>query len=161
MRTSHLGLVAFCFLGGLALGCENKAEIQQKALQEPTAALGASSSIKDLMRARGLSDADVESALETYVPSGKHDECTIFASGGQSGQVLVIGVPSMRLLNVIGVFTPRAVAGLRYGYGGNSDAVIAHGAQSGHSISWGDCRPSRRLVIPRPGAVDLRARWSA
>lgn len=107
------------------------------AAQQPTAAaLGASSSIKDLMTARGLNEADVEAALKTYVPSGKHDDYTIFASGGQSGQVLVIGVPSMRLLKVIGVFTPEPWQG--YGYGGDSNKLIASGAQSGHAITWAD-----------------------
>ena len=49
--------------------------------------------------------ATVEAALKTYVPTGKLDEYYIFASGGQSGNVDVIGVPSMRMLKVIGVFT--------------------------------------------------------
>src|SRR5581483_237669 len=71
-----------------------------------------------------------------YVPTGKRDDYIIFASGGQSGQVLVIGVPSMRLLKLIGVFTPEPWQG--YGYGGESDAVLAGGAQSGHKITWAD-----------------------
>ena len=127
-------MVALCLTSALGAACENKAE---QAITQPTAAaLGASSSIKDLMTARGLSEADVEAALKTYVPTGKHDEYTIFASGGQSGQVLVIGVPSMRLLKVIGVFTPEPWQG--YGYGGESNKVIAGGAQSGHAITWAD-----------------------
>jgi len=126
--------VALCLTTAFGAACENKAE---QAIQQPIAAgLGASSSIQDLMIQRGLSEADVESALRTYVPSGKHDEYTIFASGGQSGQVLVIGVPSMRLLKVIGVFTPEPWQG--YGYGGESNKVIAGGAQSGHAITWAD-----------------------
>ena len=56
---------------------------------------------------RGLSPADVEAALKTYVPTGKYDDYLMFASGGHSGQVLVIGVPSMRLLKVIAAFTPE------------------------------------------------------
>ena len=127
-------LAAVCLSAAFSSACVNKAE---QAIQQPVAAsLGASSSIHDLMTARGLSEADVESALKTYVPSGKHDEYTIFASGGQSGQVLVIGVPSMRLLKLIGVFTPEPWQG--YGYGGESNKVIAGGAQSGHAITWAD-----------------------
>ena len=45
---------------------------------------------------------------KTYVPVWKMDEYYLFASGGQSGNVDVIGVPSMRLLKVIGVFTPES-----------------------------------------------------
>ncbi|MGZ3419209.1 MAG: Sec-dependent nitrous-oxide reductase [Polyangiales bacterium] len=102
----------------------------------PSVNLGASKSVKELMAARGLSEADVEAALRTYVPTGKADDYMIFASGGQSGQVLAIGVPSMRLLKVIGVFTPEPWQG--YGYGGNSDAVLAAGNQGTHKLTWAD-----------------------
>jgi len=102
----------------------------------PSQNIGASKSVKELMAARGLSEADVEAALRTYMPTGKLDEYMIFASGGQSGQVLAIGAPSMRLLKVIGVFTPEPWQG--YGYGGGSDAVLAGGNQGNHKITWAD-----------------------
>ena len=134
MHTSRIH-VAFALALPLvcSAGCVNKAE---QALNQQAGALGASSSLKDLMAARGLSEADVEAAVKTFVPSGKHDDYTIFASGGQSGQVLVIGVPSMRLLKVIGVFTPEPWQG--YGYGGDSNRILAEGAQDGRAITWAD-----------------------
>lgn len=61
----------------------------------------------EIARARGLSPADIVAAVKTYQPTGTYDEYILFASGGHSGQVLVIGIPSMRLLKVIGVFTPE------------------------------------------------------
>jgi nitrous-oxide reductase len=88
------------------------------------------------MQSRGLSEADVQAALKTYLPSGKHDDFVIFASGGHSGQVLAIGVPSMRLLKSIAVFTPEPWQG--YGYGGVSNSVLAGGKQDGRSLTWGD-----------------------
>jgi nitrous-oxide reductase len=119
---------------GAALSCGNRGE---RAFQEQAGGvLKASSGIRDLMKARNLNEADVEAALKTYVPSGKRDDYLIFASGGQSGQVLVIGVPSMRLLKVIAVFAPEPWQG--YGYGGESDRVLAGGAQSGRAITWAD-----------------------
>ena len=54
-----------------------------------------------------LTPDDVYAAVKTFMPTGQHDEYVIFASGGHSGQMLVIGVPSMRLLKVVGVFTPE------------------------------------------------------
>jgi len=57
-----------------------------------------SPSAGEIAQNRGLSPSDVEAALKTYVPTGKYDDYLMFASGGHSGQVLVIGVPSMRLL---------------------------------------------------------------
>lgn len=103
----------------------------------PSVSLGASASLKDLMSARKLSESDVESALKTYVPSGKKDDYMVLASGGQSGQILVMGVPSMRLLKVIGVFTPESWQG--YGFGGaGGDNLLASGSQGGHKINWAD-----------------------
>lgn len=66
-------------------------------------------------RARELSPEDIYAALATYMPSGRPDEYVMFASGGHSGQVFAIGLPSMRLLKIIAVFTPEPWQG--YGYG--------------------------------------------
>ncbi|MFT3712050.1 MAG: Sec-dependent nitrous-oxide reductase [Archangium sp.] len=97
----------------------------------------ASAGLKDIMAQRKLSEADVEAALLTYKPSGQKDDYVIFASGGQSGQVLTIGVPSMRLLKVLGVFTPEPWQG--YGYGGLSDQVLEGGQQyKGGKLAWAD-----------------------
>ena len=65
---------------------------------------GLSADAAAIAQARNLSPADVTAALKTYMPTGVHDDYMIFASGGHSGQVEVIGVPSMRLLKVIGVW---------------------------------------------------------
>jgi nitrous-oxide reductase len=86
---------------------------------------------------RGLTPNDVYAALKTYMPSGQTDPYIMFASGGQSGQMLVIGVPSMRILKMIAVFTPESWQG--YGYGGSGDAVLAGGFMpDGTEIKWGD-----------------------
>lgn len=113
-------------------GCSNK------GTQPPAGAAGqASAGLKGIMQERKLSEADVEAALLTYMPTGQKDDYIIFASGGQSGQVLVIGVPSMRLLKVLAVFTPEPWQG--YGYGGLGDAVLKAGQQyKGTTLSWAD-----------------------
>ena len=116
-----------------AAACGNQHEI---ASQATAGKLGASASVRDLMKARGLNEADVEAALKTYVPSGKMDEYYIFASGGQSGNIDVIGVPSMRMLKVIGVFTPESWQG--WGYGGESEKILEEGNQGSHKIRWAD-----------------------
>ncbi len=122
-------------LAALTFAC-GKPPVEGGASAAP-ASSGTSAQVKQLMTARGLSEADVQAALKTYLPSGKLDEYLIFASGGQSGQVLVIGVPSMRLLKLIGVFTPEPWQG--YGYGGLSDAVLAGGQQIGNKkLTWAD-----------------------
>lgn len=50
-------------------------------------------------------------ARQVYVPAGKLDKYYAFLSGGQSGSVLVYGIPSGRLLRTIPVFEPRAAFG--------------------------------------------------
>ena len=81
------------------------------------------SDLLQLANARGLSPEDAARAVKTFVPPGGRDEYMLFASGGHSGQVHVIGVPSMRLLKTIAVFTPEPWQG--YGYGADwSEAAL-------------------------------------
>ncbi|MBL9012921.1 MAG: Sec-dependent nitrous-oxide reductase [Myxococcales bacterium] len=95
-----------------------------------------SSGLSAMMAARGLTDADVKAALATYTPTGKHDEYLTFASGGHSGQIVVIGVPSMRILKYIGVFTPEPWQG--WGFDDASKAVLAEGRRGGKDLTWAD-----------------------
>ena len=94
-------------------------------------------SYQDIVEERGFTDDDVVAALKTYKPSGEHDDYVIFASGGHSGQMHVIGVPSMRLLKTIGVFTPEPWQG--WGYGNEvTDVVLDQGNINGREVRWGD-----------------------
>ena len=99
-----------------------------------TNGLGASASA--IAEERELTPDDVNAALKTYVPSGRHDEYYIFASGGHSGQVLVLGIPSMRLLKVIAVFTPEPWQG--YGFSDESKKILAGGQVNGKDLTWAD-----------------------
>jgi len=94
------------------------------------------SSTADLMKQRGLSEADVSAALQTYMPTGQKDTYLTFASGGHGGNMIVIGVPSMRVLKYVGVFTPEPWQG--YGYGDQSGQVLDQGSRFGKEITWGD-----------------------
>jgi nitrous-oxide reductase len=76
-------------------------------------------------------------ALQQFVPPGKYDDYVMIASGGHSGQLLVVGVPSMRILRVISVFTPEPWQG--YGYGdAYGESVLAAGNPEGTDLTWGD-----------------------
>jgi len=85
---------------------------------------------------RKLNMDDLLSAAKTFMPSGRHDDYVLFASGGQSGQVFAIGVPSMRLLRSIAVFTPESWQG--YGFGGQDDPVLERLMINGKLVAWGD-----------------------
>lgn len=101
--------------------------VQASALQE---------TVESIAEARGLTPADISAALKTYMPSGMHDEYLLFASGGHSGQVLVVGVPSMRLLKLIAVFTPEPWQG--FGFSDETKAVLAEGAVDGKVLGYAD-----------------------
>jgi nitrous-oxide reductase len=98
---------------------------------------GGGTSADAIAKERGLSEEDVQAAVATYTPSGTHDPYIMIASGGHSGQLFVIGVPSMRILREIAVFTPEPWQG--YGYGGGTMDVLAGGDMpDGSELRWGD-----------------------
>jgi nitrous-oxide reductase len=84
---------------------------------------------------RGLTDDDIRAAVMTYMPSGEYDEYVMFASGGHSGQMFAIGLPSMRLLRTTAVFTPEPWQG--YGFGAGEE-ILAGGDVDGKPVLWAD-----------------------
>ena len=68
-------------------------------------------------------------AMKIYVAPGDLDEYYMFASGGHSGQVYVYGLPSMRHLSTIPVYTPYPATG--YGFDDESKAMLG-------DLTWGD-----------------------
>ena len=126
----RIALAVLLAAAGILAACGQPApgpSIDGGALPADAAALAAE---------RGLTPDDVYAALKTYMPTGQTDPYIMLASGGQSGQMLVIGVPSMRILKVIGVFTPEPWQG--YGFGGSSNQVIEEGYIDGNELKWGD-----------------------
>ncbi len=134
-KRSSKWMAALAAAGAISLAC-GPAEKTDQALK-PQAGNGAGAAVADLMQARGLSEADVTAALKTYVPTGKKDDYYIFSSGGQSGQVIVLGIPSMRILKYIAVFTPEPWQGWGFGEEG-SEKILAAGDRHGHTMRWGD-----------------------
>ena len=96
----------------------------------------ATSELEKVMKERGLSEKDILAAAKTYTPTGMHDKYIVFSSGGQSGQIIAYGVPSMRLLKYIAVFTPEPWQG--YGYDVESTKILRQGNIRGREINWGD-----------------------
>jgi nitrous-oxide reductase len=68
-------------------------------------------------------------AMKTYVAPGDLDEFYMFSSGGHSGQVFVYGIPSMRHLTTIPVFTPYPGTG--YGFDDDTKKMLG-------GLRWGD-----------------------
>jgi len=133
MRFTRIGAlsasgIAVLLTATVSMGCGPQQTTQVS--QSPA------SSIAELMKQRGLSEADVSAALQTYTPTGKKDTYLTFASGGHGGNMIVIGVPSMRILKYVAVFTPEPWQG--YGYGDQSGEVLKMGSRFGKEMTWGD-----------------------
>ena len=64
-------------------------------------------SLADIAARRGLTADEAAGALQSFVAPGKYDEYVLVASGGHSGQIHLVGVPSLRLLKTVPVFTPE------------------------------------------------------
>ncbi|MBU1667137.1 Sec-dependent nitrous-oxide reductase [bacterium] len=114
-----------------------------------------SGELEKVMKKRGLTENDVIRAAKTYNPTGGRDEFVVFSSGGQSGQVIVYGVPSMRILKYIAVFTPEPWQG--YGFDEDSLKVLRQGNVRGREINWGDTH--HPAISEKDGKYD--GRWLA
>jgi len=82
----------------------------------------APSAPKGAQRGGGATSDVAIAAQKTYVAPGDLDEYYMFSSGGHSGQVYVYGVPSMRHLSTIPVYTPYPATG--YGFDDESKKML-------------------------------------
>ena len=102
---------------------------------------------KQAARSSGAVTSDIAvAAQKTYVPPGDLDEFYMFSSGGHSGQVYVYGIPSMRHLVTIPVFTPYPGTG--YGFDDDSKKMLGN-------FTWGDAH--HPALSETGGAYD--GRW--
>ena len=89
-------------------------------------------------------------AERSFVAPGEHDEFYGFISGGFSGQLSVIGIPSGRIFKVIPVFSQDAEKA--YGYNEETKAMLN---TSYGFVPWGD---SHHPDISQTDGV-LDGRW--
>jgi nitrous-oxide reductase len=138
VNAKHLILGVSLLGASLLVGCGGGGDDDNGGSNGATSSSGGGApyaALQTVAEERGLTPDDLVAAAKTFQPSGRHDEYMMFTSGGHGGQVLVIGVPSMRILRVIGVFTPEPWQG--YGYGVGND-LLAEGSVNGKDILWGD-----------------------
>lgn len=99
----------------------------------------AAGSLEEIIQARGLTPDEAEAALKTFVPPGRHDDFIMFTSGGHGGNILLYGIPSMRLLKAIPVYAPDAWQG--WGQGDDSSAKVLREGSFAPGLptqTWGD-----------------------
>ncbi len=123
--------------GAVGVGLMGLRGGNQKEAGAPTLSLPGDAD--QLIKDRDLKPDDVAAALATYQPSGRYDEFVMFASGGHSGQVLAVGIPSMRILKNIAVFSPDSWSG--YGVGVKETALDEYNRKQQPNrgpLTWGD-----------------------
>lgn len=150
MAISRRELIQGAAIGGAGLvvgGVVGKVALGDGGGGGTTSGGGLSGQAQKVAQDRKLTSDDVTRAVKTFVPPGKPDMDThmLFCSGGHSGQVLVMGVPSMKLMKVIAVFTPEPWQG--HGYGADvGDTILKEGttaaggaiSPSRNTLTWGD-----------------------
>jgi nitrous-oxide reductase len=105
------------------------------------AAVGATTAnpLDAIIQQRGLTPDEAEAALKTFVPPGKYDDFVMLTSGGHGGNILVYGIPSMRLLKTIPVYAPDAWQG--WGQGDVHSTEVLRKGSFGAGLptqTWGD-----------------------
>ena len=133
MRKTMFLLVILGINVGWLIGCQNTDQPQnQVSTKLPD-------NLMKVAQERGLTPDNIKAALLTYMPTGRHDEYVMFASGGHSGQVIAIGMPSMRILKEIAVFTPDPWQGYGYGVKGSAFDTSSSGLNiNGQPLTWAD-----------------------
>lgn len=94
--------------------------------------------LADVKKTRGLNDEDVLAAAKTFMPRGGRDEYFAFVGSGNSGTMIVYGLPSMRIYKYVGVFSPEPWQG--YGFDDESTLMLKKGSLDNTLLKYGDMR---------------------
>jgi len=94
--------------------------------------------LDDVKSARNLNDNDILAAVKTFMPRGGRDEYFGFVGTGNSGTMIVYGLPSMRIYKYVGVFSPEPWQG--YGYDDESELMLKKGSLDNRIYGYGDMR---------------------
>jgi len=100
--------------------------------------VNAQSTVDAVMKARGLTDKDKLAAVKTFMPRGGRDEYFGIVGTGNSGTMIVYGVPSMRIYKYVGVFSPEPWQG--YGYDDESQLLLKKSSLDDRIPWYGDMR---------------------
>jgi nitrous-oxide reductase len=109
----------------------------QETSPQASAQLG--SNLDKIVQERGLSPADVEAAIRTYPRPGKYDdEFFAFLSGGHAGTVICVGLPSMRIIKHIPVYSQDSWQGWLTGSAESAEIVKEGYFYPDVELKWGD-----------------------
>jgi nitrous-oxide reductase len=107
-------------------------------LAESLTPVFAQQTLDDVKKERGLTDQDVLAAVKTFMPRGGRDEYFSIVGTGNSGTMIVYGIPSMRIYKYVGVFSPEPWQG--YGFDDESSLVLKKSSLDNRISTYGDMR---------------------
>ena len=133
--TSALATGAILIGAAVLIGCGSSPSSKTDGKLEHASA----APLERMALERNLNPDEASAALETFTPPGRYDEFTMFTSGGHSGSVYVIGVPSMRMIKEIPVYAPNSWQGWAQGTT-ESMKVLQEGSFGPDlpTLTWGD-----------------------
>lgn len=85
---------------------------------------------------RNLTKDSLLAAVKTYMPSGGRDEFLAFIGTGVSGRLVVMGIPSMKILKYVAVFSAEAWQG--FSFDDESKSVLRKSHRSEIGYTFGD-----------------------
>lgn len=94
--------------------------------------------LDQVQKERGLTDDNVLAAIKTFMPRGGRDEYFGFIGTGNSGTMIVYGIPSMRIYKYVGVFAPEPWQG--YGFDDESSLMLKKNSPDNRIYTYGDMR---------------------
>ena len=100
--------------------------------------VNAQQTLDEVKKERGLTDADVLAAVKTFMPRGGRDEYFGIVGTGNSGTMIVYGIPSMRIYKYVGVFSPEPWQG--YGFDDESSLMLKKASLDDRIAEYGDMR---------------------
>jgi nitrous-oxide reductase len=108
----------------------------------PTTQVAASTGMQPLdaiIKERNLTPDEAAAALKVFTPPGKYDEFVMITSGGHRGSVMLYGIPSMRLLKEIPVYSADSWQGWAQGEDHSGEMLKKGSFGTGlPTLTWGD-----------------------
>lgn len=127
------------FIGALSVAALLAWALTGRTPLVPAAHAGAPNPLEQIIQARGLTPDEAAAALKVFVPPGKYDDFVMVTSGGHRGSVMLYGIPSMRLLKEVPVYSPDSWQG--YAQGGTDSMELLKKGSFGPglpTLTWGD-----------------------
>lgn len=124
--------IALCFLVTL-FSCSRNENGQEKAEVSSSFVSG---ELAEVAKARGLNSEHLLSAAKSYNPSGAQNEYLAFFGTGVSGRLAVVGMPSMKILKYVAVFSAEPWQG--FAFDDESKAIIKASSREEIEYAFGD-----------------------